>query len=380
VRGTGTPIGIRAVLRSPRGEYDVVQLGSTEGPLRARLPAGLAGGGLVALDFDQLNNGRLTANAGTGLQPVSIGGLRLGPLLFDGRAQKVAWPRWRGLPGVAITGNTVRYQLTADLAAGIRERQPTDGRPVPALVSPALARAAGDDGILPVQVEGETIPVRVAGIVKRFPSVTDGDILVADLSTVANKLNAQSPGLGVTNEMWIDGNVPAQALRGAPFDVLHADSRAALETRLRADPLSRGALLTLAGTALVALLLAVVGLLLGLVADLRDETGELRDLEAQGATPAELRRHLRLRTLVVAAAGLVGGLVTGLVLGALVTDLVTLTANAGSPQPPLQLVFDVPLVLFGVLVYALLAWATVGLATHAAFRGKAVGRVSEAGV
>jgi putative ABC transport system permease protein len=279
-----------------------------------------------------------------------------------------------------MAGNTVRYQLTADLAGGIRERQPTDGRPVPALVSPGLARAAGDDGILPVQVEGETIPVRVAGVVKRFPSVSDADVLVADLSTVANKLNAQSPGLGVTNEMWIDGNVPAQALQRSPFDVLHADSRAALEARLRADPLSRGALLTLAGTALVALLLAVVGLLLGLVADLRDETGELRDLEAQGATPAELRRHLRLRTLVVAAAGLVGGLVTGLVLSALVTDLVTLTANAGSPQPPLQLVFDVPLVLFGVLVYALLAWATVGLATHAAFRGKAVGRVSEAGV
>jgi hypothetical protein len=203
--------------------------------------------------------------------------------------------------------------------------------------------------------------------------------VVADLSTVANKLNAQSPGLGVIDEMWIDGAVPPETLRRAPFDVLHADSRTELEARLRADPLSRGALLTLAGTALVALLLAVVGLLLGLVSDLRDENGELRDLEAQGATPADLRRHLRLRTLVVAAAGLIGGLVTGLVLSALVTDLVTLTANAGAPQPPLRLVFDLPLVLLGVLVYALLAWATVVLATHAAFRGKAVGRVSEAG-
>jgi len=246
-------------------------------------------------------------------------------------------------------------------------------------VSPALARAAGDDGILPVQIEGETIPVRVTGTVNRFPSVPEGDVVVADLSAIANKLNAQSPGLGATNEMWIDGDVSPAALRRAPFDVLQVDSRGALEARLRADPLSRGALITLAATALVALLLAVVGLLLGLVADLRDENGELRDLEAQGATPAELRRHLRLRTLVVAAAGLVGGLVTGLVLSALVTDLVTLTANAGAPEPPLRVAFDVPLVLLGILAYALLAWATVGLATRAAFRGKAVGRVSEVG-
>lgn len=379
LRGTGRPIGIRAVLRSPRGEFRVVQLGPTDGPLRAALPAGLAGGGLVALDFDQLNSGRLTANAGTGLQPVSSGTLRLGPLVFDGRARRVKWPAWRGLPGVVMDGNVVRYQLTVDLAAGIRARQPTDGRNVRALVTPALARAAGGDGLLPVQIEGETLTIKVAGVVRRVPSITEDDAVIADLATVGNKLNAQSPGLGVVDEMWIGGDIDPQAVRRAPFDVLHAESRAELESRLRSDPLSRGALLTLAGTALVALLLAVVGLLLGLVSDLRDESGELRDLEAQGATPAELRRHLRLRTLVVAAAGLAGGLGTGLALSALVTDLVTLTANAGAPQPPLRLILDLPLVLAGVVAYALLAWAVVGLATHAAFRGKAAGRVSEVG-
>jgi hypothetical protein len=278
-----------------------------------------------------------------------------------------------------MDGNVVRYQLTVDLTAGIRARQPTDGQNVRALVTPALARAAGDDGLLPVQIEGDTVTLKVVGVVRRVPSITEGDAVIADLATVGNKLDAQSPGLGVVDEMWINGDVDPQAARRAPFDVLHAESRAELESRLRSDPLSRGALLTLAGTALVALLLAVVGLLLGLVSDLRDESGELRDLEAQGATPADLRRHLRLRTLVVAAAGLVGGLATGLVLSALVTDLVTLTANAGAPQPPLRLILDLPLVLGGVVAYALLAWAVVGLATHAAFRGKAAGRVSEVG-
>ena len=70
--------------------------------------------------------------------------------------------------------------------------------------------------------------------------------------------------------------------------------------RLQADPLARGALLTLAGTAAVALLLALVGLLLAVVGDVRDDRGELFDLEAQGAAPATIRAHLRLRALLVA--------------------------------------------------------------------------------
>ena len=83
---------------------------------------------------------------------------------------------------------------------------------------------------------------------------------------------------------------------------------------LRADPLARGALATLAATAALALALALVGLLLGVAGDRRDERGELFDLEAQGAAPATLRRHLRLRALLVAVFGLAGGIATGAIL------------------------------------------------------------------
>ncbi len=378
---TGTNIAVRAVISSPRGEFAYLRLGATSGRdtrLSVRLPAGVRGGKLVALAFDQLNNGRLTANAGTGLQPVSTGTMRIRSLAVDGSSLDVPWQTWRAGEGAALTGPVVRYQLTTDLVGGIRARQPTDGQPVRALVSPTLA-AAANNGLVPVQVEGEPLTVRVAGVVRHFPSVTGSEVVVVDRDTLSTALNTAFPGLGVTNEIWLDGHVDRAALARTPFDVLSVQTRSDLESRLRADPLSRGALLTLAGTALVALLLAIVGLLLGLVSDLRDENGELRDLEAQGATPAQLRRHLRLRTLVVAATGLAGGLLTGLVLSALVTDLVTLTANAGAPEPPLRLVLDGPLVLAGVLGYALLAWATVVLATRAAFRGREVGRVSEAG-
>ena len=50
-------------------------------------------------------------------------------------------------------------------------------------------------------------------------------------------------------------------------------------------------------------MLAAVGLLLTVVGDLRDESGELYDLEAQGATPRDLRRHVLLRAAIVAVLG-----------------------------------------------------------------------------
>ena len=121
-----------------------------------------------------------------------------------------------------------------------------------------------------------------------------------------------------------------------------------------------------------------MGLLLGLVADLRDESGELFDLESQGAGPPALRRHLRLRALAVAELGLAGGIVTGAVLSALVVDLVVLTANAAAPQPPLRLAVSWPVVLAALAGYVLLAAAIAVAATARAFRARSAGRLSEA--
>jgi ABC-type antimicrobial peptide transport system permease subunit len=109
--------------------------------------------------------------------------------------------------------------------------------------------------------------------------------------------------------------------------------------------------------------------------DLRDERGELFDLEAQGASPSLLRRIVRLRALTVAAAGLAAGAVTGVALAAVVTDLVGLTARATAPQPPLVLDLDAAVVAAAVAVYVAAAAALVLLATRRAFTAPAPGRV-----
>ena len=169
----------------------------------------------------------------------------------------------------------------------------------------------------------------------------------------------------------------AQAtLSKAPFTQLALQSRAATLAELKSDPLARGSLLTLAGTAGVALLLALVGLLLTVVGDIRDDRGDLFDLEAQGASPATIRAHLRLRAALVAAFGIAGGLALGAILTSLVISLVSVTASAGLAQPPLRLIVDLPLLVVAAVAYLVLAALLVGLATT--LRGRAPGRAAEA--
>ncbi len=128
--------------------------------------------------------------------------------------------------------------------------------------------------------------------------------------------------------------------------------------------MARGSIALLVVTAVVGLVLAGVGLLLTVLGDLRDERGALFDLETQGATPAQLRRHVLLRAVVVGLLGLGGGIAAGGIVGALVVAVVTVTAGAGSALPPLALDFDWPLVAAGLAALALAAAAGATVAAR----------------
>ena len=215
------------------------------------------------------------------------------------------------------------------------------------IASPSVAAAAGPGGELPLRIAGEQVVVHVAAVASRFPGAAADDFVVADRALLGTALNAQRPGIAVPNELWLGSDAQgrpelARILSRPPFHVLSVESREQVEASLRHDPLARGTLLTLLAGALVALGLALVGILLGVVSDVRDERGELDDLEAQGARPALLRRVVRLRSLVVVTAGLLGGLLTAAALAAIVVDLVTVTADAATTGLPLHTAIDWP--------------------------------------
>jgi hypothetical protein len=290
-----------------------------------------------------------------------------------------AFEGWIGVGGATLEGETIRYTLTNAVTTRIRPSQVVDRRPLPVLATPRLAAAADAGGLLPLQIAGERLTVRVVATVRRFPGV-DGQAVVGDGEALAAAINLERPGAARLNEVWLRLRSPAgadridRALAAKPFNVLDVESRRALEADAGRDPIAHGTLLALAVAAAVALALALAGILLTVLGDLRDERGELFDLEAQGASPSLLRRIVRLRALTVAAAGLVAGALTGVALAAVVTDLVGLTARATAAEPQLVLEVDVLVVLAAAAVYVLAAAALVLLATRRAFSAPAPGR------
>ena len=254
----------------------------------------------------------------------------------------------------------------------MRARQAADSQAPPVIVTPGLAAlAGGEGGTLALAVGGERIPVRVVGVVDRFPG-TEGEAVVGDIGSLATAVNTQVPGAGRTNEIWLEtpaGADVAVALSKPPFRGVEVVSRAALLDEARDDPLGHGTLLALDSAAVVALFLAALGLALTVLSDLRDDRGDLYDLESQGASPSLLRRIVRVRALVVGIAGILAGAVAGLVLALLVTRVVAATARTSSSLP-LQTSFDIRVVGVAAVAYLLLAAGLVVLATRRAFRGE----------
>jgi hypothetical protein len=208
-------------------------------------------------------------------------------------------------------------------------------------------------------------------VANHFPTL-EGDFVVGDRRSLFTALNSVKPGAATVNEVWIgaSGESTARTVAGElarpPFDVLAVSSRRAIGQDLADNPLSRGALAILAAAAIGSVVLALLGLLLLLAADIRDERGELLDLEAQGAGPSLLRRHLRLRGGLVAGLGLIGGLLAAGLLAALVVGVVTVTAVSERAEPPLVLGIDVPLVLAACLAFAAAAATLIWAATRRA--------------
>ncbi len=361
-------IGLAAIVETPAGAFRRIELGTARSSGFSMLDASVARGSrLVSLEIvppPRLIEGG--ADAGIAFE----GKVRLeGPLSRKLRA-------WVGVDGATVEpageGVDVHFVLTRARTTRLRAPQATDVSPPKVLASPALADLAGGvGGSLAVWVGGSVVPVRVAGVVERFPG-TSGDVVVGDRAALATAANSAAPGTARESEVWLDlaGSSTAAvdaAFAERPLDTLATTTRAELEADARRDPLARGTLLALEAAALLALVLAAIGLALAVRSDLRDDRGELYELEALGASPALLRRVVRSRALAVALAGLVAGVLIGLVLVRLVTRVVSVTARGGFAEPPLVATVDLLVVVAGIAAFALVSALLVGATTRHAF-------------
>ena len=219
---------------------------------------------------------------------------------------------------------------------------------------------------------------------RRPLSGTDGDAVIGDVTSLETAVNTQVPGAGETNEVWLDvppgGTAAAMAALGRPpfrcrGGVADSVARRGARRSARPQDIAGARFRSCCRTALAAL-----GLALTVLSDLRDDRGDLYDLESQGAEPSLLRRIVRVRALGVAIAGVVAGSVAGALRALLVTRVVAVTARATTSDLPLRTSFDLGVLAVAALAYLLLAAALVALATRRAFRDeRGPARAQEAG-
>jgi hypothetical protein len=363
VQHQGDVVELAAVVRTAAGDAVRVTLGTAKFDrtvFDVPLPAGAIGGRVVAI---LVAEGRLIAGQD---HPAKLGSATLA---------------FEDLGGL-VDQRPVEIRTSGVDEAVIRAPLATDGLVLPAIVSPDLARlAAGSaDGTLPVTFAGRSLTrIRVAGVASWFPTAVyaERSFAVVDLDPFLVALDGTAPGAGHPDEAWLRVDDPAiaaatlAALHQPPFRDVAVIDRAAVAARATGDPFSISILAAFTAAALAGLILAALGLVLGASSDLHDETGELRDLEAQGLGPAALRRHVAARTALLAFGGLAAGVIVGVLLAAIVTGRIAVTADAAAPTPPLILVIPWVQVALAVGVPLLLAGGLAWLVARRSFRGSA---------
>ena len=386
----GQSVEVTADLRDPTGAIRQLPLGATGGhpsELRAGLPPGRWE--LEALELDEPTGELVTSGHQNGENPAPATQaqslLALGPLrVLDaggGSLETVRLARWLGVGAAAAAPAARRRGGDGDAAAVsfqlsgspglVRPAQPSDRTPVPVLADPQTAAAAGPGGRLVLSVDNLPVSARVVGVIRRFPTVAPsaGGMIVADEAVLASALDAQLPGQGRPDELWIATRDSARlraALSAGPLAQLGSRLRADVQDRLRTAPVARSVLGTATAAALLSAALAVLGLLLALLGVFTD--GRLRgDLQALGIGPRALRAELRARLACAGLLGVCAGVVVALLLTRFAVAAVGEAGAGVQPQPPLVTVVPVA----GLAAWVLLTAALLALAGTVATRVQA---------
>jgi len=363
IRTAGEPLDVTATLVSANGNFQDVPIGDTHSHvLRLVVPAGFRNGSLAGFSFQPGDTGlHEQQNAGELVDDVAVGSLRLGPVDWADFRQ------FRGVNGLDVRPSLhsvrIRYAVGTEATARLRMRQPTDGHFVNIAVSPELARAAGNRGVLPLDVLGTEVAARVVAVVRHFPTV-HGNVVLADQQWIATALNANDPGPPFYNEVWIDARRPehvAEALAAPPFRGMSVVNRSDVSETSQSATMVRGARdLFLVGS-LAAIGLAILGLALAAASDVQARRWEILDLRGQGAEREWVGRFIRRRLVISCGfAAVVAGAAGALLLYGTVS-LLRIAADFRQPDPPVRMV--VPWLGIAVVALVIAAAGTLLVTT-----------------
>jgi len=382
----GFPVEVTADLRDPQGAIRQVAFGTADvgaAVLRAQVPPGQWE--LEALELDEPTGLAITNGHQNSENPAaatqSSTRVALGPLAVlqaHGRSLPVPLGAWRGVgaatTGTAASGAVAMVGFSASGTPGVlRPAQPTDTLPVPVLADPQTAASAGPDGRIALTVDGLPMIARVVGVLSRFPTLgsDSAGFVIADETTLAAALDAQLPGQGRPDELWISTGHLARlrtALDSGTFAGLDSSFRADLDHQLSDAPVARGVLGTLIAAAALSVVLAVLGLLTALLGGAHDARAS-SDLREQGVSPHGLRAELRVRLALASVLGVIVGVGIAVLLTRLAVASVRAVGTVADPRPPVVTVVPwAELAVWGAGTAAVLALAG-WLATRALIGG-----------
>jgi hypothetical protein len=341
--------------------YDYVRLGDLTGGHQT-LSAELFPGNPVDIPVDYPKGWRIVALIASNGGPANSTGTSTGE-------RQQATVTIHGLEGVVDPATPVHLDVSGSHAGQIlRGPVRTDGLVLPAVVSPDLADDVGSDGVLTISMpNGLDLRVRPVATATHVPTLVDPkrDSVVVDEHPLFLALNGAGPGAGVPNAALLRtpddtrAAAVAQRLEQAPFPPLSIQARVAIEDARANDPFAIGVVWALFVGALAGLGLSLAGIVLAASARLRDDRGDLGELEEQGLAPAALESLTVLQTIVLAIAGILVGSVVGLGLGWLAAASLAVTPDGAPPIPPLVLV--APWLTIGGLAVAVLAVLAVAV-------------------
>lgn len=395
--GPRIPVDARTITMTARAEHDQIDLTlylrdrdgyattpvdlgtvtSTARRLHIAVPRRARGGTLDALVGSRTLGQEVTAThqlaEGGGGSAASTGTLVLDDLRlgtssadFSGFTGRGGFARERAGGGSA-RGVRLRFSLDGSQTAVARPPRPADRAALPVLATPQLAAYARISGGLTVEVDGVKLRARVAGTLRRLPTVATGaPALLADARALASALDAAAPGTAEVTQLWVAGN-PRAAEDLARHEGMAVQTHAAVLARLRAEPVGRELMSVTALTALLSVLLCAAGLVVATRTQLRDSSHALVDLEAQGVGPAAARSSLRARAVMVVATGVATGFVCALLLDREVARA-ALSAFATSPDPPIGREIPLPATIGVAVGVGALAVASAAAVLAGAFR------------
>ena len=407
VSSRGFAVTVTADLRDPQGAIRQVTFGTADASAAVlRVPVPRGRWELEALELDEptglaITNGHQNGeNPGAATQAsarVALGPLSV--LAAHGPSLPVPLGAWRGVGAAATTASATTGSATTGSATtgsattgphtsgavaivgfsatgtpGVfRPAQPTDTLPVPVLADPQTAASTGPDGRIALTVDGLPVVARVVGVLGRFPTIEgeEAGFVIADEATLAAALDAQLPGQGRPDELWISTGHLARlraALDSGTLAQLDSSFRVDLDHQLRDAPVARGVLGTLIAATALSVVLAVIGLLTALLGGARDERASC-DLSEQGVGPRGLRAELRVRLALASVLGVIVGLGIAVLLTRLAVASVRAAGTVADPSPPVVTVVPwAELAAWGAGTLAVLALAGA-LATRALIGG-----------